>query len=62
MTIQLLSTYTQKLLRQFIEDDQGDEIFEKAAVIAAVSVAVAVLIALGAAAANALSKAQGWFG
>jgi len=50
------------IVRRFVADEQGDEIFEKAAVIVAVSAAVAVLIALGAAAANALGKAQGWFG
>jgi len=46
---------------KFILDESGDEIFEKAAVIAAVTAAVAVVIALGSLAAGALSKGTSWF-
>jgi hypothetical protein len=50
------------LLLRFARQEQGDEILEKAAVIAAITVAVLVIIVLGALAANALNQATGWFG
>jgi uncharacterized membrane protein len=50
------------LLLRFARQEQGDEILEKAAVIAAITVAVLVIIVLGALAANALNQASGWFG
>ena len=50
------------LALRFAREEQGDEILEKAAVIAAITVAVLVLIVLGALAANALNQASGWFG
>jgi hypothetical protein len=48
--------------QQFLGDERADEIFEKAAVIAAVTVAVMVIIALGSLAADALRKGESWFG
>jgi hypothetical protein len=50
------------LALRFAREEQGDEILEKAAVIAAITVAVLVLIVLGGLAANALNQASGWFG
>jgi uncharacterized membrane protein len=50
------------LALRFAREEQGDEILEKAAVIAAITVAVLVLIVLGSLAANALNQASGWFG
>jgi len=46
----------------FLHDENGDEIFEKAAVIAAVTAGVLVIIVLGSLAANALQQGQSWFG
>ncbi len=50
------------LAKQFLREERGDEIMEKAAVIAAMTVAVLVIIGLAALAAAALGKASGWFG
>jgi hypothetical protein len=58
-------TISQKLLalaKQFLAEETGDEIIEKAAVIGAITVAVVVIIALAALAAAALKKGAGWFG
>ncbi len=58
-------TIFQKILalaKQFLREERGDEIMEKAAVIAAMTVAVLVIIGLSALAAAALGKASGWFG
>jgi hypothetical protein len=49
-------------LAAFWADERGDEIFEKAAVIAAVTAGVLVIIVLGTLAANALQQGQSWFG
>lgn len=46
----------------FLRDERGDEIFEKAAVIAAVTAGVLVIIVLGSLAASALQQGQSWFG
>jgi Flp pilus assembly pilin Flp len=50
------------LAKQFLREERGDEIIEKAAVIGAITVAVVVIIALAALAAAALNKGAGWFG
>ena len=47
---------------KFLQDESGDEIFEKAAVIAAVTAGVLVIIVLGSLAASALQQGQSWFG
>jgi uncharacterized membrane protein len=60
-----LVSWMQKILSlalRFAREEQGDEILEKAAVIAAITVAVLVIIVLGSLAANALNSATGWFG
>ena len=49
-------------LSEFLRDERGDEVFEKAAVIAAVTAGVLVIIVLGTLAANALQQGQSWFG
>lgn len=54
--------YLKSKVQQFLGDERADEIFEKAAVIAAVTVAVMVIIALGSLAADALRKGESWFG
>ncbi len=57
-------TISQKVLalaRQFLSEESGDEILEKAAVIGAITVAVLVLVGLAALAAAALNKGAGWF-
>jgi hypothetical protein len=57
--------FSQKMLalaKQFLREERGDEIIEKAAVIGAITVAVVVIIALAALAATALNKGAGWFG
>ena len=54
--------YLKSKAQQFLGDERADEIFEKAAVIAAVTVAVMVIIALGSLAADALRKGESWFG
>ena len=58
----LTRAYLKTRVQQFLGDERADEIFEKAAVIAAVTVAVMVIIALGSLAADALRKGEGWFG
>jgi hypothetical protein len=50
------------LVQKFVLEERGDEILEKAAVIAAVTVAILVIITLGALAANALNQGASWFG
>jgi hypothetical protein len=50
------------LVLKFVLEERGDEILEKAAVIAAVTVAVLVIITLGVLAANALNQGASWFG
>jgi hypothetical protein len=50
------------LAQKFVLEERGDEILEKAAVIAAVTVAVLVIITLGVLAANALNQGASWFG
>ncbi len=50
------------LLKQFLHDESGDEILEKAAVIGAMTIAVVIIIALAVAAAGALNKGASWFG
>ncbi len=50
------------LLKQFVHDESGDEILEKAAVIGAMTIAVVIIIALAVAAAAALNKGASWFG
>ena len=61
----MIHTYIQLLgakIFEFVRDESGDEIFEKAAVIAAVTAGVLVIIVLGSLAANALQQGQSWFG
>jgi hypothetical protein len=50
------------LAQKFVLEERGDEILEKAAVIAAVTVAILVIITLGVLAANALNQGASWFG
>ncbi len=50
------------LARQFLSEERGDEIMEKAAVIGAMTVAVVVIVGLAALAAAALNKGASWFG
>jgi hypothetical protein len=50
----------QEIIR-FLLDERGDEIFEKAAVIAIVTIAILALAALASAAAGALNQGIGWF-
>ncbi len=50
------------LARQFLSEERGDEIMEKAAVIGAMTVAVVVIVGLAALAAAALNKGSSWFG
>jgi hypothetical protein len=61
MTNNFLIMITAKIA-QFVRDERGDEIFEKAAVIAAVTAGVLVIIVLGSLAASALQQGQSWFG
>ncbi len=49
------------LLKRFVREERGDEILEKAAVIAAITVAVLVIIVLAVLAAAALNKGTSWF-
>ncbi|MCB2160626.1 hypothetical protein KQH40_00910 [bacterium] len=61
-TVLLTYNWLNAQIQKFIHDENGDEIFEKAAVIAAVTVAVLVIIAIGVLAANALEQGKSWFG
>ncbi len=61
----MIHTFIQLLgakIFEFVRDERGDEIFEKAAVIAAVTAGVLVIIVLGSLAAGALQQGQSWFG
>jgi hypothetical protein len=56
-----MHTWVKVKASQFLADRRGDEIYEKAAVIAAVTAAVLVIIVLGALAASALQRGTSWF-
>lgn len=55
-----LSLFIQKVLHR-LQDERADEILEKAAVIAIISVAILALIGLAALAAGAFENASSWF-